>query len=207
MNTRQITVFSTLGQQKTVIETDVTTWSELQDLIIEQIPEINFNKMVAIDRDTKISYEHPDAALPEKDCLIFLRVKDTDKGIDYFSLTMRELREEVKKFKAAYGEDFTAALKKDGNWTQYTTAQLAAVLNNYASLIAKEQEELEISQSSSSAVLVEKEDINLITRILNTLSQKVNQLLDIKEKKDRTELEQLEIESRQIFNKTSYKVK
>ena len=195
MNTRQITVFSTLGQQKTVIETNVTTWSELQDLIIEQIPEIDFNKMVAIDRDTKISYEHPDAALPEKDCLIFLRVKDTDKGIDYSSLTMKELREEVKKFKAAYGEDFTAALKRYGNWTQYTTAQLAIVLNDYASLIAQEQEELETT------VLVGKEDINLITRILNTLSQKVNQLLDIKEKKDRTELEKLDIEAKQVFSK------
>ena len=116
MNARQITVFSTLGQQKTVLTTDVATWGELQNLIIEEIPEIDFNKMVAIDRDTKISYDHPEALLPEKDCLIFLRVKDTDKGIDYSSLTMKELREEVKKFKAAYGEDFTEEIKKDGNW-------------------------------------------------------------------------------------------
>jgi hypothetical protein len=138
MNTRKITVFSTIGQQKIEIETDVTTWGELQYLIIEQTPEVDFNKMVAIDRDTKISYEHPEALLPEKDCLIFIRVKNTDKGIDYSGLTMKELREEVKKFKAVYGEDFTAALKKDGNWTQYTTAQLANVLNNYAALISQE---------------------------------------------------------------------
>jgi hypothetical protein len=197
MNTRKITVFSTIGQQKIEIETDVTTWGELQYLIIEQTPEVDFNKMVAIDRDTKISYEHPEALLPEKDCLIFIRVKNTDKGIDYSGLTMRELREEVKKFKAAYGEDFTAALKKDGNWTQYTTAQLANVLNNYAALISQEQEELE----QSATVLVEKKDLNIITRILDTVSQKINQLLDIKEKKDRTELEKLDIEAKQIFSK------
>lgn len=197
MNTRKITVFSTIGQQKIEIETDVTTWGELQYLIIEQTPEVDFNKMVAIDRDTKISYEHPEALLPEKDCLIFIRVKNTDKGIDYSGLTMKELREEVKKFKAAYGEDFTAALKKDGNWTQYTTAQLANVLNNYAALISQEQEELE----QSATVLVEKKDLNIITRILDTVSQKINQLLDIKEKKDRTELEKLDIEAKQIFSK------
>jgi len=197
MNTRKITVFSTIGQQKIEIETDVTTWGELQYLIIEQTPEVDFNKMVAIDRDTKISYEHPEALLPEKDCLIFIRVKNTDKGIDYSGLTMKELREEVKKFKAVYGEDFTAALKKDGNWTQYTTAQLANVLNNYAALISQEQEELE----QSATVLVEKKDLNIITRILDTVSQKINQLLDIKEKKDRTELEKLDIEAKQIFSK------
>lgn len=197
MNTRKITVFSTIGQQKTEIETNVTTWGELQDLIIEQTPEVDFNKMVAIDRDTKISYEHPEALLPEKDCLIFIRVKNTDKGIDYSGLTMKELREEVKKFKAVYGESFVAALKKDGNWTQYTTAQLANVLNNYSALVSQEQEELE----KSDTVLVEKEDLNIITRILNTLSQKVNQLLDIKEKKDRTELEKLDVEAKQIFSK------
>lgn len=199
MNARQITVFSTLGQQKTVLTTDVATWGELQDLIIEQTPEVDFNKMVAIDRDTKISYDHPEALLPEKDCLIFIRVKNTDKGIDYSGLTMKELREEVKKFKAVYGEDFVAVLKKDGNWTQYTTAQLANVLNRYSALISQEQEELE----KSDTVLVEKEDLNIITRILNTLSQKVNQLLDIKEKKDRTELEKLDIEAKQIFSKLS----
>lgn len=200
MNARQITVFSTLGQSKTVLTTDVATWGELKDLILEEIPEIDFNKMSAIDRDTKTSYEHPEAILPTGDCLIFIRVKNTDKGIDYSSLTMKELREEVKKFKAAYGEDFTAALKKDGNWTQYTTAQLAKVLNNYSALVFQEQEELEISEPSTT-VLVEKEDLNIITRILNTLSQKVNQLLDIKEKKDRTELEKLDIEAKQIFSK------
>jgi hypothetical protein len=48
---------------------------------------------------------------------------------------------------------------------------------------------------------VEKKDLNIITRILDTVSQKINQLLDIKEKKDRTELEKLDIEAKQIFSK------
>ncbi|HQJ57224.1 MAG TPA: hypothetical protein PLH46_06245 [Caldisericia bacterium] len=197
MTTRKITVYSTLGQQNVTFDTDVKTWGELSELIYEEIDGIDLKKMIAIESVSKNSFDHPEALLPEGDCIIFLRVRNTDKGVDYSTLTMKELREEVKKFKAVYGQDFVAALTADGNWTQYTTAKLADVLNQYASYVSKKQEEIE----NSNQVLVDKEDISLITRMLKAVATKVDQLLNIKEKKDRSEVEKLDLEAKKLFSK------
>ena len=197
MTTRKITVYSTLGQQNVTFDTDVKTWGELSELIYEEIDGIDLKKMIAIESVSKNSFDHPEALLPEEDCIIFLRVRNTDKGVDYSTLTMKELREEVKKFKAIYGQDFVAALKANGNWTQYTTAKLADVLNQYASYVSKKQEEIE----NSNQVLVDKEDISLITRMLKAVATKVDQLLNIKEKKDRSEIEKLDLEAKKLFSK------
>ena len=197
MTTRKITVYSTLGQQNVTFDTDVKTWGELSELIYEEIDGIDLKKMIAIESVSKNSFDHPEALLPEEDCIIFLRVRNTDKGVDYSTLTMKELREEVKKFKAIYGQDFVTALKANGNWTQYTTAKLADVLNQYASYVSKKQEEIE----NSNQVLVDKEDISLITRMLKAVATKVDQLLNIKEKKDRSEIEKLDLEAKKLFSK------
>jgi len=197
MTTRKITVYSTLGQQNVTFDTDVKTWGELSELIYEEIDGIDLKKMIAIESVSKNSFDHPEALLPEEDCIIFLRVRNTDKGVDYSTLTMKELREEVKKFKAIYGQDFVAVLKANGNWTQFTTAKLADVLNQYASYVSKKQEEIE----NSNQVLVDKEDISLITRMLKAVATKVDQLLNIKEKKDRSEIEKLDLEAKKLFSK------
>lgn len=194
MTTRKITVYSTLGQQNVTFDTNVKTWGELSELIYEEIDGIDLKKMIAIESVSKNSFDHPEALLPEEDCIIFLRVRNTDKGVDYSTLTMKELREEVKKFKAIYGQDFVAALTADGNWTQYTKAKLADVLTSY---VSKKQEEIE----NSNQVLVDKEDISLITRMLKAVATKVDQLLNIKEKKDRNEIEKLDLEAKKLFSK------
>ncbi|HPC09727.1 MAG TPA: hypothetical protein PLN85_01480 [archaeon] len=197
MTTRKITVYSTLGQQNVTFDTDVKTWGELSELIYEEIDGIDLKKMIAIESVSKNSFDHPEALLPEEDCIIFLRVRNTDKGVDYSTLTMKELREEVKKFKAIYGQDFVAVLKANGNWTQFTTAKLADVLNQYAFYVSEKQEEIE----NSNQVLVDKEDISLITRMLKAVATKVDQLLNIKEKKDRSEIEKLDLEAKKLFSK------
>lgn len=194
MTTRKITVYSTLGQQNVTFDTNVKTWGELSELIYEEIDGIDLKKMIAIESVSKNSFDHPEALLPEEDCIIFLRVRNTDKGVDYSTLTMKELREEVKKFKVIYGQDFVAALTADGNWTQYTKAKLADVLTSY---VSKKQEEIE----NSNQVLVDKEDISLITRMLKAVATKVDQLLNIKEKKDRNEIEKLDLEAKKLFSK------
>lgn len=87
---RKVIVFSTLTEQKQVIETDVTTWGELKKLV----SDFNSDTMKATEGTTKTTLESNEAVLPTGDFKVFLTPSKIKAGgeVRYTPTQIKELR-------------------------------------------------------------------------------------------------------------------
>jgi hypothetical protein len=114
---RVVTVFSTIGKNGETIETNANLWSELKNQLLRLQSPIKTDGMKVIHGETKATFEHPDAVLPEGDFTLFLMPVKTKSG----AMDRKDLFEKIKAF---VGTDATrkALFTVDGkNMTQLKT--------------------------------------------------------------------------------------
>lgn len=138
---KKVTVYSSnLGNGKT-IETSATTFGALQtDLKSDGIYTDNMRAVIG---ETKVTLEHPDAALPEGDFKIFLLPIKTKSG----NVTRKELYEIIKDLKKKRGVDYVGI--NIGNYTTMPTETLLDIVTKKGLLnkVGQEEEkEVEVEQ-------------------------------------------------------------
>lgn len=105
----KVTIFSTKGLDKKVIETSATTWGELKEEVSEFYDMDNLQATENVNRTDLV---HESAVLPTSDFRLFLRPIKTKSGsVKYTYQEARsiisdnkELQEEIKKY---YGMNYT----------------------------------------------------------------------------------------------------
>lgn len=105
----KVTIFSTKGLDKKVIETSATTWGELKEEVSEFYDMDNLQATENVNRTDLV---HDTAVLPTSDFRLFLRPIKTKSGsVKYTYQEARniisdnkELQEEIKKY---YGMNYT----------------------------------------------------------------------------------------------------
>jgi hypothetical protein len=92
---RTIRVISSQSDRAKSVESDATTWSQLQSDLSSHISDIG--NMKAIVRETRVSLESPEAQLPEGNFTVILSMKKIASGTNgngtrYTDSQIRELR-------------------------------------------------------------------------------------------------------------------
>jgi hypothetical protein len=92
---RTIRVISSQSDRAKSVESDATTWSQLQSDLSSHISDIG--NMKAIVRETRVSLESPEAQLPEGNFTVILSMKKIASGTNgngtrYSDSQIRELR-------------------------------------------------------------------------------------------------------------------
>jgi hypothetical protein len=126
METREIVIFATQGQQTSRINTDVTTWGQLKPLL----RNLNFNidTMLATENVTRTDLVNDNAVLPSGPFRLFLRSQKPKSGAE---MSRSELFVAIKKIiekDPAAKNSFT----QDGaNVTRLKTPVIQALYDNY----------------------------------------------------------------------------
>jgi len=122
---KKVTIYTTAGVKDKVVETEATNWGGLQaDL---KRDNVNFNNMKAVEGNTRVTLESPQAQLPEGDFILFLMTKKNKSGaIDPKTMTYAELKSTIRDILAGFkGKDLDKAKKffanKEKNYTQTGT--------------------------------------------------------------------------------------
>ena len=176
---RKVLVFSTVGAQEATIETDVTTWGELQGLILSEsvFSNIQFNKMIVLVKETKNTLESMDAILPEGDFTIYIRQRNAEKGVaGTDKMSFKELRGLVKELLLSDGDRFKSYI---GNYTQMSTEALRAALKNYKSLPAKKSTTKKTVVKKETAKAASKKAVKKV--VVKTATSKVDHLAEANE--------------------------
>jgi hypothetical protein len=122
-NTRKITVYSTkVG--KTVVETAVTIWGDLKELISNKY---DLNTLVATENKTKTNLESFEAALPETDFILYLRPRDNKNATSIDNMSFKEMRQLVKE-----NNNLKSFLQQKGNYTQFNANLLKHYIKEFA---------------------------------------------------------------------------
>lgn len=123
MNTREITVVATKGGRIEKIETNVSTWGELRELIQDKY---DLQNLKAVENINKTTLEHIDAVLPEDNFRLFLRPSKTKSGAsspDFSSMSFAEMKEFIKANEDAKAYLNETAKLSGRNWTQLKTEE------------------------------------------------------------------------------------
>lgn len=104
---RTITIYSTLGGIKK-INTDVTKWGELKNLLEGQY---DFTNLDATESINKTTLSHNDAILPNEDFVVFLRPSKAaggafDYNTNYRTVVSALTAEDKEKIKEHYGKAY-----------------------------------------------------------------------------------------------------
>lgn len=76
---KQVTVYSTAGQNKRVIETTAATWGELQNLLADQ--GVSYSGMKAVVGETQVTLESNAAMVPDSNFTLFLLPQKVKSGL------------------------------------------------------------------------------------------------------------------------------
>lgn len=76
---RQVTVYSTVGQNRKTLSTNVATWGELQNELVAE--SINFSGMKVVIGETQLTLESPQAILPDSDFTLFMMPQKVKSGL------------------------------------------------------------------------------------------------------------------------------
>lgn len=162
---RTVTVFSTKGQRKAKIETDVTTWGPLKDLIAAEGYDVN--SLLATENINRTDLANVGAVLPEGNFTVFLRPQKTKSGLDFGSMGFKELRSQLTE------EDKELLSQNTGkNWTRCSKEDLI----NYLSSKSEEESDdgvEEVSQTSTNAIesVTVEDKIQLISKLLSEIKE------------------------------------
>jgi hypothetical protein len=146
MSTIKVTVYSTRGQRKSIIETAVTTWGELRELVSSA--GYDLQKLVGTDSINKqvFGLDTLDATvIPSQDFTLFLRPTQTKSGMgrdvenaSWISLrgTMnRDIEEHEEEASEYYNSHFSGK-----NYTQLTTNELRSMVRDFPDFLAAQNE-------------------------------------------------------------------
>jgi hypothetical protein len=100
---RTIKVMYQSGGGLKTLQSAASTWGQLKDSLSNLYPSANFNKLKAVDRATKVSYEVDDAVLPQNDLVLFIFPKEIKSGASIQSSDVKELSEMSYNYLRSYG--------------------------------------------------------------------------------------------------------
>jgi hypothetical protein len=142
---RTITLYTTYGKIEK-IETDVTTWGELEKLAISK--GIDTDKLLATEGVRKTDLNHSEAILPEGPFTVFFRKKETKAGLDSSEVADMAYRDLRNTIAGIIAEDVNAKSHFSGNksYTNKSTTELKSLLVSYLD----SQNELEIEEEDES---------------------------------------------------------
>lgn len=130
---KKVTVFSTGGGTGKIVESNATTWAELQKELTAA--GVSHSSMKAVNGNNKTTLESPDASLGEGDFNLFLFPVKTKSGAfskaQMETMSYGELRGNIK---AAFETDKESANKHFNatkNYTNKSTADLKELLATY----------------------------------------------------------------------------
>jgi hypothetical protein len=151
----KITVWNSVGNTETVIETEARTWGELQRELDER--GIVHRDMRAIIGENENTLESPDAVLPRgievngaitDDFTLFLSPRKVKAGGTYDGYSYREVRAVIKDAIAADGD---RARTHFGNYTNLSTEACINLANSYAKKAKKTTAPKAVVSSPASA--------------------------------------------------------
>lgn len=123
----RVTVFSTKGKKKSVVETTAQTWGELKTQLSSE--GIETSGMKSIIGETQLSLESTKAVLPDYDFVLFLSPVKVKSGCDINPETMSY--KECKEFIKAEIAGEPDAKDFFGNYTIMSTSQMRTLINNW----------------------------------------------------------------------------
>ena len=123
----KVTVFSTKGAKKSVINSSAKTWGELRkDLAEAGIP---YSGMRAILGETKVTLESSAAVLPvDFDFTLFLSPVKVKSGVDINSMSRSDLYSFIKEQRTI---DNSGAVELFGNYPSKSTDELKKLVKSY----------------------------------------------------------------------------
>lgn len=124
MKTRTITVYST-KEGTHEIKTEVKTWKALRKKLSAKYDLSNLQPTESVFKTTLV---HDDAVLPEGDFTLFLRPIKVKAGLDFDTLTYKELQGLVTSHMKIYFKLYYITNK---NWTHYTKVELTEGIKEY----------------------------------------------------------------------------
>lgn len=131
---RKITVFQTRGSKKVLIESDVRTFGQLQNLFDDYGVSYSTKEMVAVESIGNTSLELANAVLPDQDFTLGIFPRKTKAGSG-----RSELYNRIKEFVARDGKDVVNSYFKEATGKHYTnisTSDLETLVNQYGSTIS-----------------------------------------------------------------------
>lgn len=169
MNTREITVVATKGGRIEKINTNVSTWGELRELIQDNY---DLQNLKAVENINKTTLEHIDAVLPEGNFRLFLRPSKTKSGAsspDFSSMSFAEMKEFIKSNEDAKSYLNETAKLSGRNWTQLKTEERREALIEW---------NMSLNNSQSTSTEETTEDCEEVSLNNNQKIEKALQLLD-----------------------------
>lgn len=134
----QVTVFSTKGKKRVVVETEANTWGELKQVLTSEGVEVN--NMKAIVGENQTTLESSAAVLPKgltaagevtKDFTLFLTPVKVKSGfgdvIDPETMSYKECKDFIKEEFASSDE----AKEHFGNYTIMSTSQMRSLIESW----------------------------------------------------------------------------
>lgn len=133
----KVTVFSTKGKKRFVVETEANTWGELKEALAAE--DVEVKNMKAIVGETQTTLESSAAVLPKgltqagevtKDFTLFLTPVKVKSGcsVDVESMSYKECKEYIK---VAFITEPEAAKEHFGNYTIMGTSQMRALIQTW----------------------------------------------------------------------------
>lgn len=145
MNSRKITVFSTKGKKRQVVESGADTWGQLkEDLLREGVDTQGLKSIIG---ETQLSLESAKAVLPDYDFVLFLSPVKVKSGVceGCGTITPEDMSyAECKKFiKEAIAED-AVAKEHFGNYTIMSTSQMRSLIEAW---LDNNSEEIDLEEA------------------------------------------------------------
>lgn len=158
---RTITIYSTLGGIKK-INTDVTKWGELKNLLEGQY---DFTNLDATESINKTTLSHNDAILPNEDFVVFLRPSKAaggafDYNTNYRTVVSALTAEDKEKIKERYGKAYNMIPK----------VAIVDYLNNKNQSVTNDDEDVVVEKDADCQGLLHQLAINIKTIIQNVFN-------------------------------------
>lgn len=151
---RKIIIYSTKGQNGS-FESDAKTWGEITNQVENIVGSLD--NLIATENINKTNLGHEDSVLPTGDFKIFLRPSKTKSGVDFKSMSFKELRAFITKEGQTCKDILnTEAKKTRRNWTQLGTSEIASILSKEYSTTSSDKPAKQSTSSSSKKEVASK---------------------------------------------------
>lgn len=186
---RKVTIYSTKGAKRTVIETNVTTWGELEPLVSETY---DLDNMQAVENQRKTTLSVAKAELPEGDFTLFLKPIKTKAGLsqeEVENMSYSEARETVRDILNSEEEGAAEHFNEGRNYTNKPAGELRRLIASWipeseSSIDLEALSDLELidlyhsvlAEAESRGIEFEDEDCDEECQELNALAQEANDI-------------------------------
>ncbi len=157
--TRKVRIFST--KVKAQIDTDVTSWGELKNILRDR--EIPYNGMTAALSGSNLSLESNSAQLPNTDFVLYLMPQKTKSGINIEAFSYMDLRKTIQEIIETAGDVAKNFFNDGHNYTRKNAADLRVLLQEWNKQVpVASQENVELTNIISNLKSLETKHQHLV---------------------------------------------